>query len=141
MSLAPDQKKIFRVLDVNLNRCKEALRVCEDIARFVLNQEKTTARYRSIRHRIEDLRSFLEKDQGQLIKARNTRCDIGKTNISTEFKRRNIKDIFYANSQRVKESLRVLEEFFKIANMRAAEQCKRDRYSVYALEQSIVKKL
>jgi hypothetical protein len=141
MSVIPDKKKIFRVLDANLNRSKEALRVCEDIARFVLNQKKATASYRSIRHSIEDLRIWLEKEQGQLIEARDIHCDVGKKNISTEFKRCHIRDIFYANSQRVKESLRVLEEFFKVTHVKAAEQCKRDRYSVYALEQSIIKKL
>lgn len=141
MSFVSDNKKILRVLDANLNRAKEALRVCEDISRFVLNQKKATAGYRSIRHSIEDLRFLLEKEKGQLIKARDIRYDVGKNNIPAEFKRCDIRDIFYANSQRVKESLRVLEEFFKVTHIKAAEQCKRNRYSAYAWEQTIIKML
>ena len=34
---APDSKQILRIIDANLNRTAEGLRVLEDIARFVLD--------------------------------------------------------------------------------------------------------
>ena len=43
-------------------------------------------------------------------------------------------DLLYANSQRVKESLRVLEEFAKLVNIKAAEKLKRLRYAAYEVE-------
>jgi len=136
-----DNARIFRVMDANFNRTKEALRVCEDVSRFVLDKKKETAQYRQIRHEIEGLRSLLEKKKNGLARSRNIQKDIGKKDVPAEFKRCNVYDIFYANSQRIKESLRVLEEFSKLLNARAAGQCKKIRYRVYALEQKISEQL
>jgi hypothetical protein len=49
-------------------------------------------------------------------------------------------DIYYANSQRVKESIRVLEEFAKLRNKQVAEKLKKLRYRVYALEKKIIER-
>ncbi|MDP8265555.1 MAG: thiamine-phosphate pyrophosphorylase [Candidatus Aceula meridiana] len=136
-----DNIKVFRVIDANFNRTKEALRVCEDVSRFVLDNKKETAQYRRLRHEIEDLRSLLEKKKKGLAHARNIQMDVGKKDVPAEFKRCNVYDIFYANSQRIKESLRVLEEFSKLLNTKAAGQCKRIRYQIYALEQKISEQL
>jgi hypothetical protein len=49
-------------------------------------------------------------------------------------------DVFYANSQRAKESLRVLEEFAKLRDRRLAEDLKKLRYQVYALEKNVIER-
>ena len=126
-------------MDANFNRAKEALRVCEDICRFFLNKTKRTREYKTLRHQLSNIVAKLHWDV--VITARNIKGDVGKSSIPPELKRKNIKDIFYANSQRAKESVRVLEEFAKLMNGRLAQGLKKIRYKVYALEQQIVKKL
>ena len=48
-----DKSKIYRVIDVNLNRSREGLRVCEEVARFILNNKSITARFKALRHDIQ----------------------------------------------------------------------------------------
>jgi len=133
------QDKIFRVIDANFNRAKEGLRVCEDVTRFVLNEKTCTKEYKKIRHELSDICSLVFK--GSLICARSIEGDVGKATSAPELKRTTVQDIFYANSQRVKESIRVLEEFLKLAHPANALQCKHLRYQVYALEKKILKKM
>jgi len=132
-------KKVFRVIDANFNRAKEGLRVCEDVARFVLDQKKCTQGYKKIRHQLSNICSLTFK--GSLVCARAVEADVGKKTVVSELKRRTTKDIFYANSQRVKESIRVLEEFFKLVNAHQALACKKMRYRVYALERKVFEKM
>ena len=128
----------MRILDANFNRAKEGLRVCEDICRFVYDARKLTQDYKRLRHRLTDLvANFGLK---KLLAGRNIVADVGKASTPVELKRRDVDDIFYANSQRVKESIRVLEEFAKLFhNGRAAQELKKMRYAVYELERKIVK--
>ncbi|MFA6378557.1 MAG: thiamine-phosphate pyrophosphorylase [Candidatus Omnitrophota bacterium] len=131
--------KVLRVVDANFNRAKEGLRVCEDVVRFVLDQKEYTQRYKKIRHQLSDICSLTFK--GSLMDARAIEGDVGKKTSVTELKRKNIKDIFYANSQRVKESVRVLEEFLKLVSPQKALACKRMRYKIYALERKVFEKM
>jgi len=43
---------VLRVLDANANRAREALRVIEDFARFVLNNDELSARLKELRHEL-----------------------------------------------------------------------------------------
>lgn len=133
-----DQKAYLRVLDANFNRAKEGLRVCEDSCRFVLNSPVATRKYKNLRHQLT--KSVSSLGLKKIIEGRNIAGDVGRSSTKTELKRRGISDIFYANSQRVKESVRVLEEFAKIKNPKLAQQLKKIRYMIYALEKSIIKK-
>ena len=63
----------------------------------------------------------------EIIQARDISADIGKKTLPAERKRHTVADIFYANSQRVKESLRVLEEFTKLLNSKSALELKKLR--------------
>ena len=124
--------KLLRIIDANLNRSREGLRVCEDIARFVLNDKKITSSFKSLRHRISSLQKKLEKIK--LFKSRNVQRDIGKKTHYREKQRKNIRDIFGANLERVKESLRVLEEISKLLNKKIAQDFKKIRFKVYEIE-------
>ena len=46
------QDKVLRMIDANVNRTTEGLRVAEDIVRFVLDDEKLTSRLKHIRHEL-----------------------------------------------------------------------------------------
>lgn len=133
-----DKKKLDRILDANFNRAKEGLRVCEDTCRFFCNDKDLTKRYKSVRHQLTDIAGSLGVFQA--LGARDIGGDVGKQSTATELKRRTVADIFYANSQRVKESVRVLEEFAKLTDSRTARSLKRIRYRIYALEKEIAPK-
>ena len=131
-------KKIGRVMDANFNRAKEGLRVCEDVCRFVLDAKGSTRNYKTVRHQLTEILSGLKiKD---VIRSRNIERDVGRASTPVEFKRKNVMDIFYANSQRVKESIRVLEEFAKLRDKKVAEGLKNLRYRVYALEKNVIER-
>ena len=134
-----DSQGLYRVIDANFNRSKEALRVLEDVARFFLNDASLTRQYKNVRHRLtESLRSLKIKD---LIAARDVEKDVGKRSTVSESKRQIVSDIFLANSQRLKESMRVLEEFTKLVSAKSAEDIKSLRYKIYALEKKAAQRL
>jgi thiamine-phosphate pyrophosphorylase len=131
-------KNLYRILDANFNRAKEGLRVCEDICRFFLNEKGYTQRYKTLRHRLSGVVTSLSFKE--VVLSRDVLKDIGKQSLPLEFDRKSVKDIFYANSQRGKESLRVLEEFAKLVNIPSAKRLKKIRYELYDLEKGIVQK-
>ena len=131
---------IYRVIDANLNRAKEGLRVCEEITRFILNDSKLTSNFKNLRHKINNhirgLGNF-----SLLIKERESKKDAGRRLLNkSEVKRSDFKDIFSANIQRVKEALRVLEEFTKLDDVDIALDLKQIRYDIYELEKKVIKK-
>lgn len=128
-------KNLYRVLDANFNRAKEGLRVCEDICRFWYDDPALTRRYKKIRHELTAV--ILDLGPAKLLQARDIAADVGKPSIPAELRRRQMKDIFYANAQRVKESMRVLEEFSKLLDPRLAQRLKKLRYQIYELERRI----
>ena len=135
-----NEDKVLRVIDANLNRAKEALRVCEDVTRFFFDNKKLTRNYKVLRHDLTDATTSLSENHRKMIAARNILNDVGVSSTKSELKRRNIKDIFFANTQRAKESVRVLEEFTKLLSPKAAQGFKKARYKIYELEREIVTK-
>jgi thiamine-phosphate pyrophosphorylase len=136
-----EANKISRVIDANLNRVKEGLRVCEEVARFILDDRSLTAGFKALRHRV-DLAAAGCPGRDELLESRASRKDVGRTvsSVAGEFKRSGYRDIFLANIQRVKESIRVLEEFSKLNRVDAALKFKALRYDVYELEKKVIKK-
>lgn len=133
------QIRAGRIIDANLNRTKEGLRVCEEITRFILNSRGLTAQFKNIRHRIDSLLKYLPT-KASLLKKRQILTDVGRGNFANEMQRRNYQDIFFANIQRVKESLRVLEEFTKLADIKVAASFKKIRYDIYEIEKKVIKR-
>jgi hypothetical protein len=134
-----DQKKIFRIVDANFNRAKEGLRVCEDICRFIYDEKDLTRRFKSVRHQLTDI--IVSLKWSEMIGARNIEEDVGKATTQSELKRSQVADIYYANAQRGKESVRVLEEFSKLLNVQASLKLKKLRYTIYALEKRLFEKI
>ena len=129
------KKDILRVIDANFNRSREGLRVCEDVARFVWNKPLLTKELKSVRHRRS---AILEKEPSVakiLRDSRDTACDVGRAPRSkSEMRRCDISDIFSANIERVKESIRVLEEFFKLVDKKNSIEFTKLRFKVYEIE-------
>ena len=124
-------QKILRLIDANLNRTLEGLRVSEDIARFIMDDRKLSRAFKTLRHRVAALGKKIHA-----IKARNVKGDVGKRTIFSEKRRKNVADVYRANIQRAKESLRVLEEVTKLFSGTLSESFKRIRFRVYELEKN-----
>ena len=133
-------KVINRIIDANINRTKEGLRVCEEIARFILDSRHLTSELKKIRHRVELAFNHLPR-KILLLEERESLSDVGKCLYINELKRKNYQDIFFANIQRVKESLRVLEEFSKLINKNIAIEFKKIRCDIYESEKKFAKKI
>lgn len=132
---------IYRIIDANYNRAKEGLRVCEEITRFVLDNRKLTSEFKNIRHGIDSIVRETGLKLSDLLSERQSSGDVGRKINSGELNRENLRDIFFANIQRVKESIRVLEEFSKLINKKSAFKFKEIRYGIYSLEKKVSKKL
>jgi hypothetical protein len=132
---SPD-KTLYRILDANFNRAKEGLRVCEDLCRYVWDQKTLTRAFKDIRHELTQVMAGL--DIQKALEARHIQGDVGRATTASEAKRVDIHVVLWANSQRVKESLRVLEEVSKLIDAKIASQLKVLRYKVYALEQKVI---
>jgi len=132
---------IERIIDANINRAKEGLRVCEEITRFLLNNRVLTAGLKGLRHKI-DAALKLAPQKAELLRVRYSLQDVGfGVRLAKEFRRLSCNDIFFANMARVKESLRVLEEFSKLSSAKLALQFKKIRYEVYEIEKKVAGKL
>ncbi len=132
-------KDIYRIIDANANRVREGLRVCEEITRFILNKYSLTSEIKKIRHNLKTVLNKLPTDKFFLLKSRDSIKDVGKYISAREYERENFQDIFFANIQRVKESVRVLEEFSKLIDKDIAKKLKIIRYGIYDFEKKVSK--
>ena len=119
---------VERLIDANLNRLKEGLRVIEDVCRYIHNDKVLTSTIKEIRHSLQ-LAYKLER-----LLHRDIEADIQKQSTSSEQLREDIKDIIIANFSRSEESSRVLEEILKLNNIKQSERFKAIRYNLYSLE-------
>lgn len=132
-------KAIFRIIDANFNRSREGLRVCEDIMRFFVNSRELTKRLKTIRHGISRIISTSPKLAKILIDSRDSGNDVGKKPRSEiEVSRCDAIDIFTANMERAKESIRVLEEFFKIIDEHGSAILSSYRFEAYDIEKKAI---
>lgn len=125
-------RDVRRILDANANRAREALRVMEDAARFLLDDAELAAGLKQVRH---DLAGALGP-LGDLPRHRDTPGDVG-TAIATpaEGQRADVAAVAVAAGKRLSEALRSLEEFAKTSPAPAvAVAIEQLRYRGYALE-------
>ena len=126
--------KLRRLVDANLNRLREGLRVLEDIERFIYDDKSLSQQFKSLRHacRIENYSDYL--------KARDIIGDVLKETTASESQREDIASIQLSNMKRAQESARVLEETLKLIDAAEAERFKQIRYTLYDLEKQILQK-
>ena len=125
--------ELYRVIDANLNRLKEGVRVVEDLMRYLHNNKKLSQKLKSIRHlaRYEDVDALLEH--------RDSINDVLRPSTDSELSRTDLKSIMIANFKRAQESARVLEELFKLQSIKTSENFKHIRYELYDLEKEVMK--
>jgi thiamine-phosphate pyrophosphorylase len=126
---------ILRLIDANANRCREALRVCEDYARFILDSDVLCTEIKNLRH---DVSQTLKPWLAEAIIHRDTPGDVG-TNIktATEQTRSGIADVIIAAGKRAGEAMRAIEEFLKTADPTAASKIETLRYRHYEIERRV----
>lgn len=130
---------MLRVIDVNLNRISEGLRLLEDVARFLLDDAALSAALKSLRHELLGVHSSRQKE---LLSARDSAEDVAAF-AEEEMRRADIPAIVTANARRVAESLRVLEEFYKLPQSYTnldldPEIFKKARFALYELERALM---
>lgn len=134
------RRAIYRIIDANLNRASEGLRVIEDAVRFVLDDRSFTEELKELRHSlakiVEETPVFCREE---LISSRNSQKDVGAQ--LAEEKREEIKEMIRANFKRVEEAERSLEEFGKLLSPLMGERFRKIRFQTYCLEKKIEMRL
>jgi thiamine-phosphate pyrophosphorylase len=127
------ETSIYRILDANLDRAREGLRIIEEWCRFGLNNSTMVEECKKMR---QELASW---HNSELRIARDTPGDPGtELTHPQEEKRDNLEELLQANLCRVQEALRVLEEYAKLYNADFATTMKQMRYQVYTLESNLL---
>tara|TARA_B100000963_G_C22529664_1_gene626995 strand:- start:89 stop:1141 length:1053 start_codon:yes stop_codon:yes gene_type:complete len=121
--------RIAQIIDANLDRAREGLRVLEEWARYGLGRV-------DIVKKLKDFRQILGSHHLNSYKnARNYTKDRCNGLIHPEqFKRMHPENIINSNSSRIQEALRVLEEFSRNNNNELSKAASMIRYEIYSLE-------
>lgn len=136
-----EPEAILRVIDANLNRLREALRVIEEYFRFINLNKNISIDLKQLRHSLEELEKNF--DQKALLKSRDTVTDpfAGK-NRNEELSRTNEIDIVKASFKRAQEAARVVEEYTKLTqHQKNSEKAKSIRFMLYAIEKKIMENI
>ncbi len=133
-------REIYRILDANFNRAREALRVAEDCGRLALNDPAITAFAKNLRSDLVEVLRTMPSDQ--FITSRDTPGDIGTEITSpTEQRRDNLEDVATAACKRLSDALRSIEEYVKVIEPSVTLKIERMRYNAYTLEQRLIGRL
>lgn len=130
---------ILRMIDANLNRASEGLRVMEDCARFGLNDAKLSKALKELRHRLRNATDSMCINPLDLLSHRDTSKDVG-TEISTaneQDRSGGMSDMVSAAAKRASEALRVIEESAKALG-KTGGPFESIRYSIYEIERELM---
>jgi thiamine-phosphate pyrophosphorylase len=131
------ERVVFRIIDANFNRAREALRVMEDFCRFYLNSASLSGRCKKLRHDLSSAVSML--DEGKLIANRDILGDVGTTiSVEGQLTRGDLKDCATAAGKRLTEALRAISESAQTIDKTVAKAVETVRYQAYALEKDIL---
>ena len=129
-----------RVVDANLNRAREGLRVCEEVARFILEDPRLTRRCQTLRYRLSSVSKLFSSKR--LLLCRSVSDDPGRPALRPKRSaHRDYGDLVVANARRIQESLRVLEEFARLGSIRLSHDLGSLRFHVYTVEKDLLRKL
>ena len=132
----------WRIIDANLNRIGEGLRLLEDMARLLLNDAALTQQLKAMRHQL--ITSDLPFNQ-QLLQTRDSEGDVGIDMKAPEQKEpRELPLIVVANSRRVQQSLRAIEELAKTPELTSeldSDKFKQARFELYSIERKLLSRL
>lgn len=124
--------KLLRLIDANLNRLREGLRVLEDLCRFVYDAQELASKIKDLRHmcRISPYEKYLfsRDSDGDVLRSVTTQSEQSRSDLSS---------VILSNIKRAQESARVLEESLKIESLDEAIRFKALRYALYSLEKEL----
>ncbi len=126
-------RAVWQLLDANVNRAREGLRVVEDTARFVLKNATAARAFRDYRHRLDKL---VRAHYRQLLAARDVESDSGRSNPAQPYTH-GIGDLTAANFKRSAEALRVIEEYGRILRPEAVVEAQALRFEIYKWEKKL----
>ena len=128
-----DRIALLRILDANLDRAREGIRILEEWCRFGLNDLAKTSQ---LKHHRQSLGQWHRAD---IRAARDTPGDVG-TSLThpQEAIRTSLPDVLQVNLARTQEALRVLEEYGKLYSADMAAACKQMRYELYTLDSQLM---
>ena len=121
--------RIAQIIDANLDRAREGLRVLEDWARFGLGRDDFVRRIKNFRQILGKHHLNIYKESRNYIKD-----DCKGLNHPEQLKRNCIEDILSSNAARAQEALRVIEEFSRNNHKDLSFQASQMRYEIYKLE-------
>jgi len=121
--------RIAQIIDANLDRAREGLRVLEDWARFALGRKDLVKIFKNFRQTLGKHHLKVYKESRNFI---NDKC-AGLTHPE-QFKRNHASSIISSNAARVQEALRVIEEFSRDHNQNLCKISSEIRYQIYNLE-------
>ena len=131
----------LRIIDANLNRAREALRVMEEYARLGLDDAGLSAVIKQARHALAQTVLDLEGGAtpgGSLIAHRDIVGDVGcEVSTPSEYERSGEYDVAVAAGKRLSEALRVIEEYGKTIDRDFAAAIERLRYRGYELQRRL----
>ena len=135
--MPPAEHTILRILDANLNRAREALRVMEEFARFGLDDADLSTTAKQLRH---DLAGSLPGTlDPHLIAHREILTDVGRhVHTEDEYNRSHAVDVVKAAAKRLTEALRAIEEYGKTLEPAFAARIEQLRYRAYELERRLL---
>ncbi len=120
---------VSQLIDANLDRAREGLRVIEEWCRFALDRKDLVITLKNYRHQLG------QHHHEDYKKARSTSNDQGAgLTHPAQAKRIEPQEIISANFARAQEALRVLEEFCRHSAPELAKIAANIRYEIYDLE-------
>ena len=130
----PSDNRIAQLIDANLDRAREGLRVMEDWCRFGLKNSDFSIQ-------IKDWRQQLGVHHLNIYRKARVISDDPAIGISHPLQkvRAAPEKIFIANASRVQEALRVIEEFTRITDPKLCEIATKIRYETYEIEIKVLK--
>lgn len=127
---------LYRIIDANFNRSREALRGMEEYCRFLLDDKALSGQAKQMRHRLCEAIGRL--DAARLLCARDVAGDVGRgLSVEGQLSRANLADCFTAASKRASEGLRTLAEMIQTIDADSAAVCEQLRFGVYDLEKAV----
>lgn len=126
----------FRILDANINRAREAIRLVEDYCRFCLDNKDLATTAKAIRHQLTKVTGRLPA--ADLLACRDVEADVGiGLKVEGQMTRTALEDCLVAGCKRLTEALRVIAETSRTIDQQVADTIEQLRYRAYALERQI----
>lgn len=103
--------RVLRILDANLNRAGEAIRVVEEAARFLLEDKALVRRVKQLRHMLSKA-ARINLPSAARLASRDVQRDVGR-GVQVEFQGepRDVAETVEANFKRLQEAVRCIEEY------------------------------